>query len=122
MNDEAVYFEFTGSQPADRFVVRLYDPEKIDQAKRIIAGQETVKVHVAGTIIPRRVHYNPAWSYHLQSDSIHFFEISIEVCDADMQYIETHLDQIGGSFLPKAHWCPWNSKLTREVPNTEFGG
>jgi len=120
MSDKTAYFEFTGSQPTDRFVIKLDDSQKIHHARRILAGQEKAKIHVAGTIISKRVPYNTSWSYHLQSESIQFFEVAIEVCDADMRYIEEHLNQIGGSFLPKAHWCPWNSKLTREVALTEI--
>jgi hypothetical protein len=47
---------------------------------------------------------------------VRFFEVAIEVCDATMPYVEDHLDEVGGAFLPGGYWCPWTSRLTREVP------
>jgi hypothetical protein len=41
--------------------------------------------------------------------------MAIEVCDANMMYVEDHLDEAGGAFLPGNHWCPWDSRVTREV-------
>jgi hypothetical protein len=37
--------------------------------------------------------------------------VMMEVCDASMTYVEDHLDEVGGAFLPGAQWCPWDSKL-----------
>ena len=48
-------------------------------------------------------------------NSISFFSQAIEVCDANMMYVEDHLDEACGAFLPGCHWCPWDSRLTREV-------
>ncbi|WPB77176.1 hypothetical protein KYC5002_50385 [Archangium violaceum] len=45
-----------------------------------------------------------------------FFDVAIEVCDADMGFVQEHLDEAGGAFLPGFLWCPWNSRLKREVP------
>jgi hypothetical protein len=118
MSNGTAYFEFDmgGYGPEGQgFVIKLVQPEKISHARRILAGEETNKVHVVGKVIKRPVDYNPGWSYHLQPESIDFFQVAIEVCDANMQYVEDHLDEVGGAFLPGAIWCPWTSKLTREV-------
>jgi hypothetical protein len=32
-----------------------------------------------------------------------------------MQYIEEHLDEVGDMLLPNNVWCPWDSKLTKEL-------
>ncbi|MER6506540.1 hypothetical protein ABT158_06965 [Nonomuraea sp. NPDC001636] len=69
-----------------------------------------------GRIVKRSVAYNARWSYHLQPETINFFDVAIEVCDASMTYVEDHLDEAGGAFLPGGHWCPWSSRLTRELP------
>jgi len=47
-----------------------------------------------------------------------FFELQIEVCDSNVTYVEEHLEEIGGSFLPNSVWCPWSSKLMAEVSET----
>lgn len=111
------YFQFTqhDGQPDQKFVIELTDPEKVAHARRILSGEEKSKVHVHGRIVKRPAPYNPGWSYHLEPASINFFEVAIEVCDANMRYVEDHLDEACGAFLPGCHWCPWDSRLVEEV-------
>ncbi|KAF2068237.1 hypothetical protein CYY_010438 [Polysphondylium violaceum] len=59
--------------------------------------------------------YNPRYSFHLDPENISFFQMAIEVCDASLQYTEDHLDEACGAFLPGCVYCPWSSKLTREI-------
>lgn len=108
------YFAFE-QRPGQDFVFELTDPELIDKALKILSGEEKNELHVMGQIVKKQKPYNPQWSYHLDPDSIRFFEVAIEVCDADMMYVEDHLDEACGAFLPGCHWCPWSSRLVREV-------
>ncbi|SHE95496.1 BP74-related protein [Streptoalloteichus hindustanus] len=108
------YFAFT-QQRGQEFVFELTDEEKIAHARRILSGEEKDRIHVHGRIKKTKKPYNPHWDYHLDPDTIQFFEVAIEVCDANMQYVDDHLDEAGGAFLPGGHWCPWDSRLTREV-------
>ncbi|AEW93770.1 MULTISPECIES: BP74-related protein [Streptomycetaceae] len=108
------YFALTQYQ-GQEFIFKLTDEDRIAEARKILSGGEKNKVHVHGRIIKRKEPYNPAWDFHLDPSTINFFEIAIEVCDANMQYVEDHLDEAGGAFLPGGHWCPWDSRLTREV-------
>lgn len=108
------YFAFQ-QQPDQEFVFQLTDEDKIAAARRIISGEEKNMVHVIGRIRPGNKQYNPRWNYYLEPDSISFFEMAIEVCDANMQYVDDHLDETGGAFLPGRFWCPWDSKVSREV-------
>lgn len=110
------YFTFE-QEPDQEFFFELRDQEKVDHARRIISGEETERVHVMGRIIKRKAPYNPRWEYHLNPDSINFFAMAIEVCDANMQYVDDHLDEACGAFLPGCMWCPWNSRVVREVEN-----
>ncbi len=98
------------------FVIKLTDPKKIEHARRILGGQETSKTHVMGRIIKRPAPYNPAYGFHLDPNTIDFFEMAIEVCDATLSYTEEHLDEACGAFLPGCFFCPWSSKLVAEVP------
>jgi hypothetical protein len=109
------YFRFTDTDGRPRFVIELTDEARIAHARRILSGEETQQIHVHGRIIKRPQPYNPGWSFHLDPSTISFFEVAIEVCDASMQYVEDHLDEAGGAFLPGAHWCPWSSRLVDEV-------
>lgn len=108
------YFSFMQRQDQE-FVFELTDPTRIQEALDILSGKENFKVHVMGRIVKSRKPYNPNWDYHLDPATISFFAMAIEVCDADMSYVQDHLDEAGGAFLPGGHWCPWNSKLLREV-------
>ncbi|AUX42418.1 calmodulin [Sorangium cellulosum] len=97
------------------FIFEITDQAKIDKARNILSGNEPHEVHVMGRIVKRPVSYNPGWSFHLDPATISFFAVAIEVCDASVSYVEDHLDEACGAFLPGCHWCPWSSKLTREV-------
>jgi hypothetical protein len=101
---------------ARRFVIEMTDPEDIAHARQLLAGETTQLPHIMGRIVKRTAPYNPAWSYHLQPASITFFDFSIEVCDATIPYVEDHLDEAGGAFLPGLWWCDWSSRLVREIP------
>jgi hypothetical protein len=99
-----------------QFVIELTDESKIQQARNILNGtQKYDETHVVGRIIKRPASYNPKWSYQLEPASISFFNVAIEVCDAPIRYVEDHLDEAGGAFLPGGLWCPWNSRLVKEI-------
>ncbi|MFI7133761.1 calmodulin-binding protein [Nonomuraea sp. NPDC050153] len=110
----AAYFEFTDIT-GERFVIQLTDPDKIQHARDLINGTTADRPHVLGRILPRTAYYNPRWSYHLRSETIDFFDYAIEVCDATIPYVEDHLGEAGGAFLPGYVWCPWSSRLEREL-------
>ena len=100
---------------SDQFVIELTDESKIQEARNILNGTEKDKTHVVGRIIKRPAPYNPKWSYQLDPASISFFSFAIEVCDANIGYVEDHLDEAGGPFLPGLYWCPWTSRLVKEI-------
>ncbi|MEV7009895.1 calmodulin-binding protein [Streptosporangium sp. NPDC051022] len=110
----AAYFEFTDSGNA-KFVFKLTDPTKIQHARDLLNGATTAKPSVMGKIAVGTASYNPAWSYHYIPSTVQFFEGATEVCDAGIAYVEEHLSEVGGSFLPGNAWCPWSSRLVREV-------
>jgi hypothetical protein len=115
MPHDPAYFRFTDTNGKPRFVIKLLDPAKLEHARRILRGEERSRAHVQGTIVKEPVEYNPGWKYHLDPVTIEFFEFATEVCDASVQYVEDHLDEVGGSTLPRCHWCPWSSRLVDEV-------
>lgn len=111
------YFSFQQEEDQE-FIFELTDESLIAHARRILSGEEESRVHVMGKIEEGKKTYNPKWSYHLIPETIDFFAFAIEVCDANMSYVEEHLDEAGGAFLPNYHWCPWSSKLVRELATT----
>ncbi|MGH8000457.1 MAG: hypothetical protein ACREPR_13755 [Brasilonema sp.] len=108
-------FVFDYPPSPDKFVIELTDEKLIQQARDILSGKETDKTHVFGRIKKSTAPYNPKWSYQLDPATISFFSYAIEVCDASIGYTEDHLDEAGGAFLPGAMWCPWGSRLVKEV-------
>ncbi|MGR8009401.1 BP74-related protein [Streptomyces hypolithicus] len=111
----SAYFEFT-DYSSDTAILKLDDPAKIQQARGILSGKETSRTHVLGKIKTDGAPYNPNWSFHFDPSTVSFFDVAIEVCDATLAYVEDHLDEVGGAFLPGHYCCPWGSKLIREVP------
>ena len=104
----AAYFVFDSPPATDTFVIKLTDPQKIQQARDIIrTGAHNI---VSGTLIKQPVYYNSPWSYHLDPKTIGFPELAVEVCDANMRYLENNLD------IAYSSWCPWNSRLVKEIP------
>src|SRR5262245_27910740 len=84
------------------FVIRLYDVNKISQARTLISTSDKV-ISVGGTVVNGGVSYNPTWSFSLDPASIYFFEIQVEVCDGTPEYVEENLiDWVGKD------WCPWS--------------
>ena len=110
------YFVFDYPPAPEQFVIKLNHPEQIAQARRILAGEEPGPMHIMGTVVKRATRWNAPWSFHLAPKSIQFFELAIEVCDASIQYVQDHLDEVGGAFLPGSVWCPWGSRLIAEIP------
>jgi hypothetical protein len=119
------YFVFQQTSPAGdlkKFVFQLTDETKIKLARSILSDPNSARRHVQGTIIPKPATYNPEWSFHLDPSSIGFFEMQIEVCDANVTYVQDHLDEIGGSTLPNSFWCPWSSELIAELTEPSNDG
>jgi hypothetical protein len=113
-DDAAAYFVMTDIT-REQFVVKLDNPADIEHARELLSGETTDRPHLLGRIKSRTAPYNPRWSYHLTPETIGFFDAAIEVCDATIPYVEEHLDEAGGAFLPGYVWCDWSSRLVREI-------
>lgn len=116
----AAYFKFknilTGFA-AEEFIFALTNPTKIAEARAILnsTNPATRELHISGIIVKSQVSFNPSWHFSLAPDSVEFFEMAAEVCDASVGYVEAHLAEVGGALLPNNRWCPWNSYLVSEI-------
>jgi len=110
------YFVMT-DVTGEHFTVKMTDQEDIDHARALLSGKTTEMPHVFGRIVKRYQEWNSRWSYYLEPASVAFFDVSIEVCDASIPYVEEHLDEAGGAFLPGGWWCPWSSRIISELPS-----
>ena len=111
----SAYFAFQTRPGEDEFVFKLTDDNKIAEARNILNGKQANEVHVMGRILKKSEPYNPLYTFNFNPDTIQFFSIAIEICDASLMYVEDHLDEACGAFLPGCFFCPWTSKLIREV-------
>ncbi|MGR6913301.1 BP74-related protein [[Actinomadura] parvosata] len=111
----AAYFVMTDIT-REQFVVQITDPDKIRHARELVSGETGERPHVVGRISKQSAPYNARWSYHFRPETVDFFDVAIEVCDATIPYVEDHLDEAGGAFLPGLVYCPWTSRLVRELP------
>lgn len=109
------YFEMT-DVTRHIFVVKMTERADIEHARELLRGETTDRPHILGRILKRPAGYNQRWSYHISPETVSFFDFAIEVCDATIPYVEDHLDEAGGAFLPGLVWCDWSSKLVRELP------
>jgi Big-like domain-containing protein len=107
-NSSEAYFIFDYPPDPRTFVIKLTDSQIIQQARDILSTG-TPKI-ISGTIIKQPVYYNAPWSYHLDPKSIAFVDAAVELCDAGMGYLENNLD------TAYPGWCPWGSRLVREIP------
>jgi Ca2+-binding RTX toxin-like protein len=108
------WFTFTDASD-ETLVFRLNDPALVAHAGALLAGDETSDPRIGGTVVKTPVAYNIGWSYHLDPASVFFFEMSTEVGDSTMRYIEDHLDEVGGELLPGSIWTGWSSTLVDKL-------
>jgi hypothetical protein len=99
---------------AQHFVVRIINPIVIEEARVELEKSEGFKI-ISGIIEKTAVEWNPGWSYHFIPNTIFFGEVFIEVCDSSATYVEEHLDEAGGAFLPGLQWCPWGTRVLEEI-------
>ncbi|KAI7884484.1 uncharacterized protein EV154DRAFT_554901 [Mucor mucedo] len=116
---ETAYFAFKTHGTTDEFVFKLTDDKRIKHARDLLSGATDDEPYVMGRIRKQTASYNPKYSFHLDPEAITFFNMAIEVCDATLPYLEEHLDEACGAFLPGCFYCPWTSKLTREVKDVQ---
>ncbi|MGW3631685.1 BP74-related protein [Streptomyces sp. NPDC005122] len=109
---DAAYFNLR-DVTGHNFVVEITRPALIQEARDIVKhGNRKI---VIGRIIKTQARYNPQWDFHYNPDTVSFADAAIEVCDASIPYVEDHLDEAGGPFLPGLYWCPWTGRLTAEI-------
>jgi hypothetical protein len=102
--------------PGDTFIIKLTDPEKISEARDILAKK--YDKHIVGTVVPTPQPYNKPWRYHLDPRSISFALLTDPRCDGAIRYLEDKLSEVGKTILPDYKWCPVSSQLLRELPDS----
>ena len=102
------------SDTSQHFVARITDEAAANTARNELNKTSSWMI-ISGIIQNTTVDWNPGWSYHIQPDTVFFGDFFIEVCDASTTYVEEHLDEAGGAFLPNYQWCPWGTAILKEL-------
>jgi hypothetical protein len=98
-----VFFETEVQSNTPRAVFKLNDVARISEARaRAAAGQVQ---WVAGNVLKESIFYNRAWHFHLDPESIGFADFTIEECQTGFPFVESHLEEVGGSFLAGNYMC-----------------
>jgi hypothetical protein len=100
---------------SQHYVARIVHAASIAQARKELNKTENFMI-ISGIIEKTPVDWNPGWSYHLIPNTVFFGDVFTEVCDANAVYVEENLEAAGGSFLPRLQWCPWNTRVLKELP------
>lgn len=120
--EKAYFLAKTHGYGSEEFVIELIKDDTIKHARDLLSGETDDEPHFMGRIKKRPAPYNPRFSYHIDPETIMFFNHAIEVCDASFTYVEDHLDEAGGAFLPGGFFCPWTSQLVKEINREDFYG
>ncbi len=99
----------------ERFIIRLTRPDQILRARQLLASREN-KV-VRGTLRDGNGGYNrdpvrgQQYSWHLDPQTIEFFDVALEVCDGLPSYVEEEK----AYWLELGYYCPWAAVIEQEL-------
>jgi hypothetical protein len=118
MSTLPAYFRITDGAGRDDFIIKLTSPTKIQSARDQL-DNVVPKLHITGKIIKKSVDYNTTYDYHLDPNSIDFFEATAGDCDVTFGYGGNYGDEASGVVVPSGFLCPLNSLLVEEVVAAE---
>ncbi|HUA79497.1 MAG TPA: hypothetical protein VL997_03935 [Dyella sp.] len=108
------------------FVIAVDNPSLANQISAIIENNYIGRdFHVMGKVVRGRVPYNEEYPFHLDPTTISLFSNATEQCDATAFQVEEHLELVGvpdGGFLNDGFWCPYSSRLVREISYGPISG
>ena len=90
---------------ADReeYRIQLTDPDDIETARRLLAGEEAPKIP-NGLIIQDDPGVNEGYSWHIDPEVFEFADFTTEVCDGLPSYVEQGI-------LTSDYYCPWSAEV-----------
>jgi hypothetical protein len=86
----------------ERFKALLTEPDDIDTARRLLAGEDVPSIP-NGRIV-RETGVNEGYSWSLDPKDIEFAEVTIEVCDGLPSDVETGV-------VTGDRYCPWSATV-----------
>lgn len=87
----------------ETYRILLTDPEDIDIARRLLAGEEEPSIP-SGLIVRADPGVNVGYSWHIDPDSVEFADVTTEVCDGLPSFVED-------GTLEGERYCPWGAQV-----------
>jgi hypothetical protein len=98
-------FEVAGGET---FKVELATPELVDQARKMLTGEERQSIPLS-TVVRGDPGVNAPWTWHLDPAQFQFAFATIEVCDGIPSDVEKQL-------ITSDSYCPWSAKTIAVTP------
>ena len=111
------YFEFVDTTHNETFVAATADPEVIDNVEsQLTKPKDERNLHINGAIARGERDYNPGYPWHFVEGEWNLAEVSVEVCDGRPSFVTDDLDYWVDDV---GRFCPWSSRVDREVDPPE---
>lgn len=101
---------FEVGAPNERFTVIITNEETIRKIKALKKGQSDESIPI-GIVVRGAVSYNKPWSWHIDPESIHMANATVEICDGLPSMVEAGLDVWDGHCFG-----PWDARLISLEP------
>jgi hypothetical protein len=88
----------------ETFKVELTSPELIENAQKLLAGEEAPTIPVGKVVRGDPDGINAPWSWHIDPSTVEFADMTTEVCDGLPSDVEKDL-------ITSPLYCPWGAKL-----------
>ena len=89
----------------ETFKVELTSPELIDNARKLLAGEEAPGIPVGKVVRGDPDGVNAPWDWHIDPSTVEFADFTTEVCDGLPSDVENDI-------ITSPLYCPWSAKLT----------
>jgi hypothetical protein len=88
----------------ETFRVELTSPELIDNARKLLAGDEAPSIPVGKVVRGDPDGVNSPWGWHIDPSTVEFADVTTEVCDGLPSDVEKDI-------ITSPLYCPWSAKL-----------
>ena len=94
----------------EKFRVRIEDPVQAAEAARLLATGENR--NISGSLARGDGAFNEPYGWHLVPSTVHFADLTIEVCDGSPSDIDEDLDYWVETVK---QYCPWGVSVSRKI-------
>jgi hypothetical protein len=94
----------------EKFRIRLKDAERIAAANQMLASGE--RRTLMGELAAGNGGFNQPYRWHLQPESVHFPDLSMELCDGTPSMVEQNLTYWINTVRV---YCPWGVRIVRRL-------